>query len=113
MEQKNLLLAVLIFYILGIIILASSPSVGKLSIVESHDKLLHLVEFFILAVILLKTLSLYKSKHPYLYTALFAAILVITSEAVQLFVPSRSFSLKDMMFDAMGIFIALISYFLM
>ena len=113
MEQKRIFLFSVIGYVILMIIGGALPFIGKSPQVMNNDKLLHFGEFFILGILLVKTVELYKIKNYYILTFLIAFLIVWVSEYVQLFVPSRSFSYKDMIADALGIIAALILFKIM
>ena len=101
MEKKHILTSLLVLYIFMILIGTLLPRVGY-PLVRNYDKFFHFVEFLILAFLLMKTLFAYKPKNIYAIAIFVSILIIILSEVVQLFVPSRSFSYWDMAFDAMG-----------
>lgn len=65
------------------------------------DKLIHGLEFFALALLVLITFDVSENK-KYVAAAAFLAIIILLSEYFQLFVPQRSFSWYDILADAVG-----------
>ncbi len=124
---KNLKLAVnrrkrILFYLLPavgyaalIFSLSSSPlDIEELRPVFEYDKLLHLVEYYVLGYLLMRVFR--TSPVPTLAEkAVLATILVGTvygasDEFHQAFVPGRDCSLFDFLFDAAGVTLAAISF---
>ncbi len=93
---------------------SSSLDIEELRPVFEYDKLLHLVEYYILGYLLMRvfTTSPDSSRAE---RALFATILVGTvygasDEFHQSFVPGRDCSLLDFLFDAAGVILAAITF---
>jgi len=83
--------------------LSSIPLVGKPVGIRISDKLLHTVEYFPLAFLLLR--AFYNSRFKigaYWFGILFTILYGISDEVHQLFVPGRIFSLLDILFDSLG-----------
>jgi VanZ family protein len=78
-----------------------------LQFVTSSDKYAHFIAFFVLSVLLLFAYSFSK---PFFSTVLFMMLFGLVIEAIQIFVPYRSFSLLDFGADLLGVFIALIIF---
>jgi len=85
-------------------------SLSRIEVVETlptfilKDKLLHLLEYSILAILLYRLLNQYKKFQP---IALVLAIILstlygLTDELHQLFVPGRFFSIQDLFADFIG-----------
>lgn len=66
----------------------------------------HLVEFFILEILLTFSFSEQLSIHP--YAVLIALAVAVFDEVVKLFIKGRHFSFEDIILDGMGIVIAVI-----
>lgn len=113
MEQKHIFLLSVISYVILMMIGGALPFIGKSPVVTNNDKLLHFGEFFILGILLVKTVELYKIKNYYILAFIIAFLVVWLSEYIQLFVPSRSFSYKDMLADTLGIIASMILFSIM
>ena len=103
MKFKHLILVFLFIYAVGMILAAalSVPSfVGDT--VDNNDKLFHFIEFFVLAIISIKTLQAYKVKKPYLFASIIGVAGIIISEGVQLFNTTRMVRAGDMIADVLG-----------
>jgi VanZ family protein len=86
---------------LALIFLFSSYSLPATPLTKgSATYLLHAMEFFVLAVLVLR--AVYPYRNPFLFAILFAVLFGILDEIHQLFVPGRTFSYYDMFFDAVG-----------
>jgi VanZ family protein len=107
MEKRHLLIGILIIYIALIFIGAIITVPGNIEIVNGNDKVIHFFEFFVLAIILFKTLQLYKFKHMYILGIILGIAFMIASELVQGFVPSRSISIYDFIADTSGFILGL------
>src|SRR3989344_8794689 len=103
MKERHLLSLAVVLYIIAMITLGEMPSIAKSETVRNNDKLLHFGEFFILGILLVKTLESYEIKNYYILAFLIAFLIVWVSEFVQLLIPSRSFSYKDMLADTLGV----------
>ncbi|MFH1064898.1 MAG: VanZ family protein [Nanoarchaeota archaeon] len=66
------------------------------------DLVLHALEYFILAALLLRALLFSGIRRPYLYSIVLSALYGVSDEVHQLFVSGRVFSNWDMMADAFG-----------
>ena len=93
---------------------SSSLDIEELRPVFEYDKLLHLVEYYILGYLLMRAFT--TSDVPLLAASpIAAAILVgcaygLSDEIHQAFVPGRDCSLMDFLFDAMGVALAAFTY---
>ena len=103
MKQKPFFTLILALYIITIVVFAFLPGLDILGSIAKYDKALHFVEFFVLTLILLKSVTFYNFKNKLVIVLMSALVIVVISELVQLWVPSRSFSLWDMVFDILGI----------
>jgi VanZ family protein len=65
----------------------------------------HVIEYFILTILLAKGLGLKKSPQSVIYALIYA----FSDEIHQLFVPGRTGMLRDVLVDSIGISLALIS----
>ena len=108
MKQKPFFTLILALYIIVMVVLSFLPGLGILGSIAKYDKALHFVEFFVLTLILLKSVTFYNFKNKLVIVLMSALVIVVISELVQLWVPSRSFSLWDMVFDILGISLALL-----
>jgi len=112
----------ILFYVLpavgyaALIFALSSVSldIEELGPVFKFDKLLHLLEYYILGYLLMRAFT--TSDVPYLAASpVAAAILVgcaygLSDEIHQAFVPGRDASLMDFLFDAAGVLLATLTY---
>jgi VanZ family protein len=93
---------------------SSSLDMEELRPVFEYDKLLHLVEYYILGYLLMRVFT--TSPVPFLAeNAVLATILVGTlygasDEIHQYFVPGRDCSLFDFLFDAAGVALAAVTF---
>jgi VanZ family protein len=105
---RSFRLAVLLVYSVGIIYLAcvSGQSLPKIAI-PHLDKIIHLLEFVLLASLA------YWASVPYqksdackslILISLYGLIMAFITEAVQIYIPYRTFSLADILFDLIGYF---------
>lgn len=74
----------------------------------SIDKVYHIIEYFILSLLVLRLMIYHKVKHAYLIAILIAALYGVTDEFHQGFVPGRLFSYYDMVANAVGASLVLI-----
>ena len=77
----------------------SRPIPGAVSIDFS---ILHVIEFFILAFLLLRIFYAYDLKNRFLLTITVVIILGVIDEIIQSFAPGRVNSLMDVLLDAIG-----------
>ena len=70
-------------------------------------KLMHITEYFILALLLYWTIILYKTKKTYLLTFILSVLYAISDEIHQLF-RARTGQVKDVFIDTIGILIAIL-----
>jgi len=99
-----MLAAYIILLIIGAVITVPSGSL------PTNDKLLHFLEFFILAIIIVKTFEAYDARNHYILAFLFSVLVAVLSEAAQLSTISRSFSILDLAADGAGIVLGMITY---
>lgn len=91
-----------------------SLDIEELTPVFTCDKLLHLVEYYILGYLLMR--AFITSDVPFLAASPVAAAILIGSayglsdELHQVFVPGRDSSLLDFLFDAAGVALAALTY---
>ena len=106
--------------ILYLILIFYLSSLSRIEVVETittfilKDKLLHLLEYSILAILLYRLLNQYEKLQP---IALVLAITLstlygLTDELHQLFVPGRFFSISDLFADFIGSNIILLRNYL-
>lgn len=80
------------------------PSVG----IPGMDKVVHCGMFFVqTAVFYFEHIRIYKKAPSFLYSLLGIGIFAFTTEIMQLFAASRTFDLKDLMADIVGMLIAI------
>lgn len=99
----------LIAYLILIFALSSIPSDAipgpKLF---SIDKVYHIIEYFILSLLVLRLMIYHKVKHAYLIAIVAAVLYGIIDEFHQGLVPGRLFSYYDMLANAVGASLILI-----
>ena len=91
----------------------SNPLPQGLPSVNYMDLILHLTEYLILSILLLRALLHYAAKQPFLWAILLASAYGITDEIHQLFVPGRFFAVSDMAADAFGASLILLYFLIM
>ena len=101
-HQKILFTAVLVCYVLLMIIGAIIPDPQDVPVFAGNTKYFHFFGFILLAIIVYKTLNLYKCKHENLLAVVLLAVFIVLTEVLQLFVSTRHFSFFDMLIDAAG-----------
>lgn len=112
---KYIFLSLLLIYLVTLIFFAITPHPEKIiPFAKGYDKVAHFAEFFILALLLWKTLSFFKVKllNNYFITFVSCLIVGIVSEYAQKLVPSRTFTMIDFALDIGGIIFALIIIFI-
>lgn len=85
--------------IAAIMVIALIPGEMTPAFVVNNDKAAHATAFFMLAVMLQRSfagISLFR-------VVLLLGLMALSIEILQYFVPGRSFSLKDLLFDALGL----------
>jgi VanZ family protein len=85
--------------------LAFTPLQSYLSINTDYDKMNHLLAFLILAIV---NDYMFSNKSFFYYTFLPLMAYAVLIETVQYFLPSRSFSLFDIIADMSGILVYLL-----
>ena len=73
-------------------------------------KLAHLFEYFVLGILMFNCLKRYNIKRIILISIVLCFIYAITDEIHQLYIPGRSGNLIDVMIDAIGSYIGMMSY---
>ncbi|MCK5283039.1 MAG: VanZ family protein [Nanoarchaeota archaeon] len=107
MEQKRFFTAILVLYIISLVVFSALPQVSGNRYISKYDKNFHFIEYLLLTLILFKTLSFYKVKYNFLAAFLIASVFVFSTEMMQLFIPARHFSYGDIMFNMIGVLVAL------
>lgn len=110
MNKKLWMTVILVVYIIVMIIGAIITTPGDIKAVNNNDKLLHFMEFYVLSIILLKTLQVYDFKHHYIIGVVVALLFIPVSELIQMLTPSRSFSYYDMLADLLGVIAGLVAF---
>ncbi|OIO38580.1 MAG: hypothetical protein AUJ72_02330 [Candidatus Omnitrophica bacterium CG1_02_46_14] len=112
MKNKGLAWIYVAAYAVVIFFISSIPgSSPVLQTVEKFiwDKLLHLLEYSILGILLVRALVLGAKVHPlksWVFTAfVFGSLYAVVDEWHQSFVPMRDMNIYDWMADSMGVFI--------
>ena len=109
-------LQVTISYILFISILSHISSDGlpeSPNSFSNQDKIFHLIEFFILGLLIQLSLleRKFKAKNEIMFlTIIFGFSIACIDELHQSFVPGRQCSINDLLFDFFGIILSLINY---
>jgi len=95
-----------IIYVVLIFLISSLhkvPTTGVPSLIGVEDKVFHLFEYAILAFLLLRALTTTSySKYAFPLAVAIAILYGFSDEVHQLFVPGRSFSVLDLLFDSIG-----------
>lgn len=106
MNKKMIYLSLLIVWILisGYLLLSpSAPSDLSERFAPQHtDKIVHLGIFGVMSFLFFKVYKEYKMPKVILYSFASALILGIFFETLQFFIPLRTFSVYDMMFNTLG-----------
>ncbi len=101
-------LAVLFGYSVVIVYLACIPGQALPQIAIPHlDKIVHLLEFVLLASLAYWASVPYQKNHTYSVLFLISSyglIMALMTESIQIYIPYRTFSLADMAFDSIGYF---------
>ncbi len=82
---------------------------NRLAFLENYDKLIHFVEFLIFGYLLILFLTL-NTKEKNLIFVLITILVAGATEAIQLLVPGRTFSVFDMISDFSGAFIGFLLF---
>lgn len=101
-HQKIVLTGILVVYALAMIIGAILPNPGDVPVFSGNTTYFHLFGFIVLSVMIFRTLQLYDMKHRYILGIILLATFILLTEVLQLFVSTRSFSIADMIVDALG-----------
>lgn len=104
--------SMLILYTLGMIGVAVIPDLSNIEGISGNDKVLHFLEFFIFTVLLLATLAIDEIKDYYVIALVIVLSLVVISEAIQIPIVGRTFSVKDIIADLAGITTGFIVFWL-
>jgi VanZ family protein len=109
MDKRFLFSALLAVYLVVFAVGMLSDSAGAL-VPSGYDKLLHALEFFVLAFLLFFTLRAFKVSGWPLFASIFilSSLLAFLSELAQLFTATRSFSWLDIAADLLGLTFALL-----
>lgn len=111
----------LVVWISGIFVVSSLPGgfyPGKIGFsIISTEYLLHITAFFVLCLLFYRVLE-FKNKKPgltnmILYCLIFTMIVSFSKECLQFFIPTRSFSMKDILVDGSAAGLAMIFIFQM
>ncbi len=107
MSKKLILTIISAIYLVILLISAFAVNLSSES-APGSDKTLHFIGFLILTLLLIFTFKNYTTKRVYLKSLIIAVVIGIIIEIIQLFIPSRSFSLLDFAADLGGIFLAMV-----
>jgi VanZ family protein len=108
MKLKHVFTGLMVVYIIVLTVFATMEHPEKVVPTIGYDKILHFFEFFLLGILLMKTLMLYTVKYPALIYASIAFIIAVFSEVIQLGSKTRTFSVYDLFADFLGLFVAFI-----
>jgi|GEM_PF-4782899 len=101
-SQKIWLTVILIIYI-GLMIFGAAYSRPQdIPIFSGHTKYFHFFGFAVLAILILKTLEIYRFKQKILLSAIVVVLFAIFTECMQLYVATREFAYTDMLIDVAG-----------
>jgi len=100
--------ASLIFY------LSSRPNISVFTNFIFLDKLLHLLEYAIFGVLLMRAFVnsgiRFREKEAFFFSSAFGFFYAISDEMHQIFVPGRVAAFSDLIFDFMGIILGIYLY---
>ena len=100
----------LVFYMLLMWILSSIPGNNNLPLFPGLDKVIHITEYFIFGLLLLRTLSYPFKEFSYrkvlIFYCLFSLFWAVSDEFHQFFVPMRQMDILDIVADMVGVLIA-------
>ena len=96
-----------IIYLLLIFYLSSLSRIGVVETIPTFilkDKLLHLIEYSILAILIYRALNQHQKIQPIalVLAIIFSTLYGLSDELHQLFVPGRFFSIQDLFVDFIG-----------
>lgn len=114
-SKKNLkiiMTAMLILYTLGMITIAVIPDLSNVKSISGQDKIIHFLEFFIFTILLLATLAIDEIKDYQVMALVIILIIVVISEAIQIPIIGRTFSVKDIIADLAGVTTGFIVFWL-
>lgn len=106
MNKKRLYIILILAYVAAMFYLALTPAVPG-GFPSYTDKLVHLGEFFVLTLIVLKASEIYRFKNYSLVLAVIVLVAILT-ETAQLFTAYRTFSFLDLIADVIGIMLGFI-----
>lgn len=101
-HQKIVLTGILVVYALAMVIGAILPNPQDVPVFSGNSTYFHLFGFVVLSVMIFRTLQLYGVRHKYIFGMMLLSVFIILTEALQLLVSTRSFSVADMIVDAVG-----------
>ena len=111
-KQRHIFLIVLILYlaIISLFMTAIMVVPSGLADVAKNDKIIHFVQFLVLAILLLKVLEVYGYTRVYLDGLMIGLAIMILSESLQLLVPHRTFSVYDMIANFSGFLVGMLTF---
>lgn len=97
-------------YAIAIFIISSIEFKGVPGPFDVSDKLIHTIEFFILAFLCLRAFNTHKvlSRRPYYFAVMFTILYGALDELHQFFVPGRVLDFYDLVFNSVGALIVLV-----
>jgi glycopeptide antibiotics resistance protein len=103
----TIIIAIVIFYVSSLILPTGKATFPWKSLAY------HFYAFLFLSIFLLISLTKGKNKNLILVSIIFTIIYAISDEIHQLFVPSRTFTVSDILTDSAGILFAVLLYSLL
>ncbi len=108
--MKHYKFTILLTILILIVILMPGGNVPEVK-VEGFDKVVHLGMFGALTLCFYYEYNEYKGRLPhFIYTFLTVALFGLATEVMQLFADKRSFDLRDLLADSVGILLASIVF---
>jgi len=114
-EQKEALKRTVLWMLVGfymgvIFFLSSQPEPLGISLPNGLDKVVHLIEYAVLAVIVLLSCKASGVKHYEIVSVIWASIYGLIDEVHQFYVPGRTASAGDLVADIIGAFLGVFLY---
>jgi len=107
MDKKLFFTLLSVLYVIILLLAASFLKIAEVT-KPGADKSLHFIAFFALTLLLVFTFQSYKSRHKFTLSFAVALLIGLFIELLQLGLPSREFSLLDLLADLVGIILALV-----
>ena len=94
---------IVLMYVGAMIYVATSTNLPGISSFKDFDKVIHMVEFFILIILLLFTFAVYDRRDARLLALATSLVFIVVSEVLQIPILNRTFSVADIMADLVGV----------